>query len=75
MNDKVKINVGTIGHVDHGRTTLAAALMRVLDEQSVAEDDFQIVVRPHHEELLRATIKPPSTRGPKFKRGKGNKYR
>lgn len=25
-DDKKRINVGTIGHVDHGRTTLTAAL-------------------------------------------------
>jgi len=27
-----KINVGTIGHVDHGKTTLTAALTRVCAE-------------------------------------------
>ncbi|ADE15459.1 translation elongation factor Tu [Nitrosococcus halophilus Nc 4] len=30
---KPHINVGTIGHVDHGKTTLTAALTRVLAEQ------------------------------------------
>ncbi|QBQ54646.1 elongation factor Tu [Nitrosococcus wardiae] len=30
---KPHINVGTIGHVDHGKTTLTAALTRVLSEQ------------------------------------------
>ena len=26
------VNVGTIGHVDHGKTTLTAALTKVLSE-------------------------------------------
>ncbi|KFI18028.1 elongation factor Tu, partial [Nitrosococcus oceani C-27] len=30
---KPHINVGTIGHVDHGKTTLTAALTRILSEQ------------------------------------------
>ncbi|MGR6035485.1 MAG: GTP-binding protein, partial [Candidatus Nitrosoglobus sp.] len=30
---KPHINVGTIGHVDHGKTTLTAALTKVLSEQ------------------------------------------
>ncbi|HWA32442.1 MAG TPA: elongation factor Tu [Candidatus Paceibacterota bacterium] len=29
--DKPHINVGTIGHVDHGKTTLTAAILHVLD--------------------------------------------
>src|SRR5690606_37064951 len=28
--DKVHVNVGTIGHVDHGKTTLTAAITNVL---------------------------------------------
>ena len=28
---KAHVNVGTIGHVDHGKTTLTAAILRVLD--------------------------------------------
>ena len=31
---KPHVNVGTIGHVDHGKTTLTAAITRVLAEQS-----------------------------------------
>ncbi|MEM8491203.1 MAG: GTP-binding protein, partial [Pseudomonadota bacterium] len=30
--DKPHVNVGTIGHVDHGKTTLTAALTRVCSE-------------------------------------------
>ncbi|MFN0001757.1 MAG: GTP-binding protein, partial [Pseudohongiellaceae bacterium] len=29
---KLHVNVGTIGHVDHGKTTLTAALTRVCAE-------------------------------------------
>ncbi len=31
--DKPHINVGTIGHVDHGKTTLTAALLEILSRQ------------------------------------------
>ncbi len=35
--NKPHINVGTIGHVDHGKTTLTAAITRVLSTQGKAE--------------------------------------
>ena len=35
---KPHCNVGTIGHVDHGKTTLTAAITRVLAEQGGAEE-------------------------------------
>ncbi|MDQ7005669.1 MAG: GTP-binding protein, partial [Acidobacteriota bacterium] len=31
---KPHVNVGTIGHVDHGKTTLTAAITTVLSEHS-----------------------------------------
>ncbi len=34
---KPHVNVGTIGHVDHGKTTLTAAITRVLSEDGKAE--------------------------------------
>jgi elongation factor Tu len=34
---KPHVNVGTIGHIDHGKTTLTAAITKVLAEQSLAE--------------------------------------
>ena len=34
---KVHVNIGTIGHVDHGKTTLTAAITKVLSEQGGAE--------------------------------------
>ena len=34
---KPHVNVGTIGHVDHGKTTLTAAITRVLSKNNLAE--------------------------------------
>lgn len=34
---KPHVNVGTIGHVDHGKTTLTAAITKVLSEEGKAE--------------------------------------
>ena len=34
---KPHCNVGTIGHVDHGKTTLTAAITKVLAEQGKAQ--------------------------------------
>jgi elongation factor Tu len=34
---KPHVNIGTIGHVDHGKTTLTAAITRVLSKQGLAE--------------------------------------
>jgi GTPase len=33
--DKPHVNVGTIGHIDHGKTTLTAAITTVLAEKVV----------------------------------------
>jgi elongation factor Tu len=35
--DKPHVNVGTIGHVDHGKTTLTAAITDVLSQKGLAE--------------------------------------
>ena len=35
--NKPHCNVGTIGHVDHGKTTLTAAITKVLAEKGGAE--------------------------------------
>ena len=34
---KPHVNIGTIGHVDHGKTTLTAAITKVLSEAGMAE--------------------------------------
>ena len=39
---KPHVNIGTIGHIDHGKTTLTAAITKVLSETGTgtAERDF-----------------------------------
>lgn len=34
---KPHVNIGTIGHVDHGKTTLTAAITKILSEKGLAE--------------------------------------
>ena len=36
-NTKPHLNVGTIGHIDHGKTTLTAAITKVLAEKGLSE--------------------------------------
>ena len=35
--DKPHVNIGTIGHVDHGKTTLTAAITTVLSKKGFAQ--------------------------------------
>ncbi len=37
IRNKPHLNVGTIGHVDHGKTTLSAAITMVLNKQGLAQ--------------------------------------
>ena len=36
---KPHVNIGTIGHVDHGKTTLTAAITKVLAERGFTKAD------------------------------------
>ena len=36
VRDKPHVNVGTIGHIDHGKTTLTAAITKVLGFKNMA---------------------------------------
>jgi len=36
FREKVNVNVGTIGHIDHGKTTLTSAILRVQSEKGLA---------------------------------------
>lgn len=35
VRNKPHVNIGTIGHVDHGKTTLTAAITKILAEQGM----------------------------------------
>ena len=37
VRKKPHINVGTIGHIDHGKTTLTAALLKVQQKKGLAQ--------------------------------------
>jgi len=37
---KPHVNVGTMGHIDHGKTTLTAAITKVLSERGVGKSEF-----------------------------------
>ncbi len=38
VRDREHVNVGTIGHVDHGKTTLTAAITKVLAKRGLAQE-------------------------------------
>ena len=40
--NKPHVNVGTIGHVDHGKTTLTAAILKVLAAQGLTADEKRV---------------------------------
>jgi elongation factor Tu len=40
VRDKPHVNIGTIGHVDHGKTTLTAAITRMLADADPARNSF-----------------------------------
>ena len=46
VRNKPHVNVGTIGHIDHGKTTLTAALVKVQSKKGLAK---AISVRGHRE--------------------------
>ena len=52
VRTKPHVNIGTIGHVDHGKTTLTAAITTVLAEKGLAkaEDYSQIDAAPEETE-------------------------
>ncbi len=71
--DKPHVNVGTIGHIDHGKTTLTAAMTKVLNERYRRHRDPVVrvdrqrsrgeVARDHDRDLARRIPDPePSLR-------------
>ena len=54
---KPHLNIGTIGHVDHGKTTLTAAISKVLADQGLAETrDFSSIDNAPEEKERGITI-------------------
>ena len=54
---KPHVNVGTIGHVDHGKTTLTAAITKVLAEQGGASfQDYSMIDKAPEEKARGITI-------------------
>ncbi len=54
---KPHVNIGTIGHVDHGKTTLTAAITKVLSEKGLAEiKDFAAIDNAPEEKERGITI-------------------
>jgi elongation factor Tu len=56
---KPHLNVGTIGHIDHGKTTLTAAISKILSEQGVSESavrDFDSIDNAPEERQRGITI-------------------
>ncbi len=55
--NKPHLNIGTIGHVDHGKTTLTAAITKVLAEKGLAEmKDFSSIDSAPEEKERAITI-------------------
>src|SRR6187549_1068343 len=55
--DKPHVNIGTIGHVDHGKTTLTAAITKVLSLRGWAEKvDFENIDKAPEERERGITI-------------------
>ena len=68
VRTKPHVNVGTIGHIDHGKTTLTSAITKVLAERKLAKyiEFGQIDNAPEDESaalpllLLTSSMRPPS---------------
>ncbi|KAK9468953.1 P-loop containing nucleoside triphosphate hydrolase protein [Lipomyces arxii] len=55
--EKPHVNIGTIGHVDHGKTTLTAAITKVLAEKGYAQfKDYSSIDRAPEERARGITI-------------------
>jgi elongation factor Tu len=53
VRTKPHLNIGTMGHVDHGKTTLTAAITKVLAEEGFAEYTPFDRIDKHVEEIVR----------------------
>ena len=66
---KPHVNIGTIGHVDHGKTTLTAAISKVLHEEYPdlnPEYDFnQMTPLPKSSSVVSPSTSPTSSTRPR----------
>ena len=58
QRSKPHLNIGTIGHVDHGKTTLTAAITKVLSKGLSEVRDFDAIdnAPEEKEEVLQLTL-------------------
>ncbi|XP_065197299.1 elongation factor Tu-like [Sycon ciliatum] len=57
VRDKPNVNIGTIGHVDHGKTTLSAAITKYLSEKGHAKfSDYDKIDKAPEEKRRGITI-------------------
>ena len=61
---KPHVNIGTIGHVDHGKTTLTAAITTVLAKKGLSELRSFDSIDNAPEENARAPPPPPPPAAP-----------
>ena len=55
--DKPHINVGTIGHIDHGKTTLTSAITKYLSKKAMAKYmEYGMIDRAPEEKARGITI-------------------
>jgi elongation factor Tu len=55
--DKPHVNIGTIGHVDHGKTTLTQAITKVLSERGLSKNmTYEDIDRSPEEKARKITI-------------------
>ena len=55
--DKPHVNIGTIGHVDHGKTTLTQAITKVLSEKGYSKAmSYEDIDRAPEEKARKITI-------------------
>jgi len=69
QRNKPHVNVGTIGHVDHGKTTLTAALTMVLSKQFGGESKAYDRSTMHRKSASAVLPSPPPTSSTKLPTG------
>ena len=55
--NKPHVNIGTMGHIDHGKTTLTAAISKTLSDRGLADfTDFEGIDKAPEEKARGITI-------------------